>query len=299
MMSEITIFSAPKPFSDPHIDIIQRNAIQSWLRSGAEQVILIGQEEGLSQAADEFGVLHLTEVEKNQHGTPLISSIFNLARENSQHDVLVYVNADILFLPDFGEKIQPVSRNLPTFLGVGHRWDMNVERELEFNLDWAQNITARVSKAGQKQRSFAIDYFIFPRDLFQIIPDFAVGRAGWDNWMIYHAREQGWPVVDISPAVKVIHQNHDYSHLPGGQIHRDLEESTKNVALGGGIQNVYSILDADLVLREGRLSRPPITLIRLLRKLELWVSSTEPGSRRWALSRIIRRLWVNLERSGI
>jgi hypothetical protein len=298
-MSEITIFSAPKPFTDPHINIIQRNAIQSWLRSGAEQVILIGREEGLSQAADEFGVLHLTDVEKNQHGTPLISSIFNLARENSQHDVLIYVNADILLLPDFGEKIQPVSEHLTSFLGVGHRWDVDVMRELDFNQDWAQSMTLRLKEGGQKQRSFAIDYFVFPRDLYQAIPDFAVGRAGWDNWMIFYAHDQSWPVVDFSPAVKVIHQNHDYSHLPGGQIHRDLEESTENVALGGGIQNVYSILDADLVLREGRLHHPRMTLIRLLRKLELWVSATEPGSRRWALSRIIRRLWVNLERSGI
>jgi hypothetical protein len=299
MMSEFTIFSAPKPFTDPHINIIQRNAIQSWLRSGAEQVILIGQEEGLSQAADEFGVHHLTEVEKNQHGTPLISSIFNLARKNSQHDVLIYVNADILLLPDFGEKVQPVSQRLISFLGVGHRWDVDVVRELDFSPDWAQSMIAKIKEEGQKQRSFAIDYFVFPRDLYQAIPDFAVGRAGWDNWMIYHAREQGWPVVDLSPTVKVIHQNHDYSHLPGGQIHRDLDESTENVGLGGGIQNVYSILDADFVLQEGQLLHPQITLIRLLRKLELWVSSTEPGSKRWALSRKIRRLWVRLERRDL
>ena len=28
--STITIFTAPKPFTDPHIDLIQRNAIRSW-----------------------------------------------------------------------------------------------------------------------------------------------------------------------------------------------------------------------------------------------------------------------------
>ena len=40
------------------------------------------------------------------------------------------------------------------------------------------------------------DYFLFPRHLFAEIPEFAIGRAGWDNWMIYQARRQGWPVVD-------------------------------------------------------------------------------------------------------
>ena len=32
------------------------------------------------------------------------------------------------------------------------------------------------------------------------MPDFAIGRAGWDNWMIYHARQQGWPVIDGTPS---------------------------------------------------------------------------------------------------
>ena len=32
------------------------------------------------------------------------------------------------------------------------------------------------------------DYFIFPRNCFTKIPNFAIGRAGWDNWMFYHAR---------------------------------------------------------------------------------------------------------------
>ena len=33
----ITIFTAPKPFTDPHIDVIQRNAIQSWLQPGGRR----------------------------------------------------------------------------------------------------------------------------------------------------------------------------------------------------------------------------------------------------------------------
>lgn len=295
-MTELTIFSAPKPFTDPHIGIIQRNAIQSWMRCGADRVILIGQEEGLSQAAEDYGVLHLTEVKKNQFGTPLISSIFELAREASSSELLVYVNADIIILQDFGAKIRAMSQDLERFLGVGHRWDLNLESEIEFKPGWADKLENRVRAKALRQRSFAIDYFIFPRSIYQTVPDFAVGRAGWDNWMIYHARERDWPVVDLSPSVKVIHQNHDYSHLPGGQIHLDMEESAVNVELGGGIQNVYSILDADLVYQDGQLTSPKLSIVRLLRKLELWISPSEPGGRRWALSRKIRRQWVKMER---
>ena len=38
----LTIFSVPKPFTDPHINLIQRNAIQSWLNIG-EGVDILGE----------------------------------------------------------------------------------------------------------------------------------------------------------------------------------------------------------------------------------------------------------------
>ena len=53
----ITIFTAPKPFIDPHISAIQYNAISSWLELGPEvEVLLLGDEPGLSEAATHLGV---------------------------------------------------------------------------------------------------------------------------------------------------------------------------------------------------------------------------------------------------
>ena len=46
-MPLITLFTAPKPFTNPHIALIQRNALRSWQALGTEvEVLLIGQEEG-------------------------------------------------------------------------------------------------------------------------------------------------------------------------------------------------------------------------------------------------------------
>ncbi len=94
------------------------------------------------------------------------------------------------------------------------------------------------------------------------MPDFAIGRAGWDNWMIYHARQQGWPVIDGTPAVMIMHQNHDYSHLPGGKPHYDHQESQQNMAQAGGLANMYMVLDADRQLKDGRVQRPALTTTR-------------------------------------
>ena len=55
-MAYRTIFAAPRPFTNPHIDIIQRNALQAWKSLPNAEVILIGDEPGLPRTAQEFGV---------------------------------------------------------------------------------------------------------------------------------------------------------------------------------------------------------------------------------------------------
>src|SRR5688572_1369266 len=93
-MPLITLFSAPKPFTDPHIAMIQRNAIKSWTLLHDVEVILLGEETGLAETARELRVKHISSVARNTNGTPLISSMFQLARENSNSELLCIINAD-------------------------------------------------------------------------------------------------------------------------------------------------------------------------------------------------------------
>ncbi len=291
-MTTLTIFSAPKPMRDPHIITIQRNAIQSWLALGPQvEVLLIGDEHGLAETAADFGVRHLPQVKTNESGTPLVSSIFDLARQHSASPLLCYVNADILFLPGLVESAAAVLRQCPEFLLVGQRWDLDITAPLEFTPGWDARLRADVRQRGRLHPPAGSDYFLFPRHLFTEIPDFAIGRAGWDNWMIYHAATQPWPCVDATPEVTIIHQNHDYRHLPGGQPHYRQPETQVNTALGGGQRNMYIVLDCDRELRHGRVGRPRLTLLRALRRLEMWLwpPDERPG-RRLGLARRVRRL---------
>ena len=102
-MPLITLFSAPKPFTNPHIALIQRNALHSWTLLPEVEIILLGDEEGLAQAAREFNVKHIPNVRCNDNSTPLISSMFELARQNSQSDLLCIINADMILMSDFVE----------------------------------------------------------------------------------------------------------------------------------------------------------------------------------------------------
>jgi hypothetical protein len=289
----ITIFSAPKPFTNPHISIIQRNAIQSWTHLGPEvDVLLLGDEPGMAEMAAACGVRHLPDVALSAAGTPLVSSMFSLARQVSPAPLLACLNADILLLPDFIRAARQVADQLQSFLVIGQRWDLDVRSLLDFSPGWEQRLGADLSARGRQHLPAGSDYFLFPRHIFTDIPDFAIGRSGWDNWMIYHARRQGWPVVDGTPSINIIHQDHDYSHLPGGKPHYEHPESQQNQSLAGGASNLYMVLDSDKQLIGGRVRSPRITYMRLIRGLEVAFTppSGERSGLRWSLARQFRRL---------
>ena len=267
----LTIFSAPKGFKDPHIATIQGNAIQSWTHLGPDvQVILVGQEDGLAEAAARLCVLHLPDVARNKEGTPLVSSIFRLAREHSTSPVLAYVNADMILMSDFVEAAHLVSERMEKFLLVGQRWDLAVTTPLDFSGDWQTRLKEWCDQQGEMNLPHGSDYFIFPRTCFEEIPDFAIGRAGWDNWMIYQARREHWATINATSAIHDIHQQHDYSHLPGGVPHYHLPESDENLRLAGGrLRKNFTLLDTDRRLDQARLVRPAWSLKKILREAEI------------------------------
>jgi hypothetical protein len=272
-MPLITLFSAPKPFTDPHIALIQRNAIQSWTLLPEVEILLLGEETGLAEAARELGVRHIPNVARNESGTPLISSMFQLARENSQSDLLCILNTDILLLPDFLDAARRSRMLRDEFVLLSQRWDLEITQPLDFTEGWESRLSSMVHSQGTLHRPAGSDFFLFPLSMFHEIPPFTIGRAGWDNWMIYKARHEGWAVIDCTPSVMIVHQNHDYSHLAGGKPHYEHPDTNENIRLAGGRANVrYTILDATHQLTAGgKLTRPKMTSLRFTRKLELFL----------------------------
>ncbi|MCB0117789.1 MAG: hypothetical protein KDD72_02080 [Anaerolineales bacterium] len=271
-MSLITLFSAPKPFTNPHIAMIQRNAIKSWTLLPDVDVILLGEEEGLAEIAKELGVKHIPNVVRNGAGVPLISSMFQLARENSNSELLCIINADMILMPDFVEAARRSCMLRDEYVLLSQRWDYDITSPIDFAEGWQSRLREDVKKQDQLHRPAGSDFFLFPKSCYNDIPDFTIGRAGWDNWMIYKARKENWAVIDCTPSVMIVHQNHDYSHLPGGKPHYEHPETNENIRLAGGQANIrYTILDSTHQLVDGKLSRPKMTSLRFTRKLELFL----------------------------
>ena len=241
----LTIFTSPKPFTG-QIARIQKNAIGSWLNlAPAVEILLIGNEEGMADAAEEFDVQHISDIERNEQGTPLISAIFESANNFAKHSILCFANADILFFDDLLPAVSKASIQFERFLIIGQRWDLDLQRRLSFENGWQEKVRSEIDRVGSLHPPAGSDYFVFPRALFNSIPPFALGRAGWDNWMIYAARTANTPVLDATSAITVVHQSHDYAHLPDGKPHYNLPESAKNVALAGGQNTIFTLSDAN------------------------------------------------------
>jgi hypothetical protein len=271
MSPTLAIFSAPKPFTNPHIAMIQRNAIQSWQQLGTDvEVFLIGEEDGLAEAAYELGIYHLPQVKRNALGTPLVSSMFNLVREASISPILACINTDILIKKDFLEAAQKAAGQIEHFLMIGQRWDLDVTGPIEFTPDWENWLQGQIGAAGKLHPRGGSDYFIYPRACFEQIPDFAIGRAGWDNWMIYEGRQRGWAVIDATGAIQIVHQSHDYGHLPNGQPHYRLPETAENVRLAGGQRTIFNLWDTNRQLKDGKICAPPFEWKRFWRSVEVF-----------------------------
>jgi hypothetical protein len=271
-MSLITLFSAPKPFTDPHIATIQRNAIQSWTLLADVEVLLMGDEMGMAEIVEELGVKHLPNVKCSQSGTPLISSMFHLARELSNSDLLCIINTDMILMPDFLEAARRSRLQRDTFVLLSQRWDLDITQPLDFSEGWQNRLRSTIHGQGFLHRPAGSDFFLFPRSCYTDVPDFAIGRAGWDNWMIYKARQEKWPVIDCTPTVMIVHQSHDYRHLPGGKPHYMHPETNENIRLAGGPAAVrYTILDATHRLVGGKLVRPAFSSLHFWRGVELFL----------------------------
>jgi len=252
--------------------MIQRNAIKSWILLPDVEVILLGEETGLAEAAHELGVKHIPNVARNETSTPLISSMFQLARENSDSDLLCIINTDMLLMPDFIEAAKQSTGLRDKFVLLSQRWDLDVTQPLDFSTGWQDKLRSTVYEIGALHRPAGSDFFLFPKSCYTDIPDFTIGRAGWDNWMIFHARQENWPVIDCTPSVMIVHQNHDYRHLPGGKPHYEHPETNENIRLAGGPAAVrYTILDASHRLKNGQLIRPAFTGLHFWRKVELFL----------------------------
>jgi hypothetical protein len=232
----LTLFTTPKPF-EGHEAIIQRNAITSWtLLRPKPEVIVFGDERGAGELCAELNVRHIPEIARSEQGTPLLNALFSAAEEAARHDLLGWVNADIILMGDFIQAVQRTAEwgrgSGSPFLMAGGRWDLDVTEPLDFGEDWERSLRGIVDRNGASRGLTGIDYFVFPRSSFSDLAPLAIGRSWLDRWLIWRARSMGVPVIDSTSAVLAVHQLHGYAHLSARTSEEVSSRRPANVEVG-------------------------------------------------------------------
>src|SRR5712691_9480684 len=177
-----------------HIGIIQRNALESWTRIHPQAEVIL--------FGDEQGAAQAARDLGLRH-VPQV--------KRNEHGTK--------FLSPIFDTAQDLARypcvcyvNCDILLLSDFR--MAVERVMSFG--------GQFLMAGRR------------RDTDMNTPPFVIGRPGWDNWLVWHARASGAHVVDATAVVQAVHQNHDYSYHP---------EGAAGVWQGEEAQRNYALLD--------------------------------------------------------
>jgi len=266
-----TIFSCPKEFTSL-FGIIQRNAINSWLKlSPKPNIILFGIEnEDIKNEFNDKNITYLPIKDYNEYETPYINKIFESAIENSTTDALCYVNSDIILFNDFPKTVANLIANKKYF-GVGRRYNVEIQEILNFN---DQNkIRNHYLNSTDLDIYTGSDYFIFNKHSIKNIPSFLIGRTCWDNWLMYYAAKNKLNLTDCSSEIECLHQKHDYSHIKTNtNNHYKGIEREYNFKQLGGIEKIYDIRDADFLLKNTKLEKNYSIIsifIKFLRKSKL------------------------------
>lgn len=245
----LTLFAVPKPFRGA-IGELQRNAVRSWTALDGVQVVLLGNEDGVAGEAARAGATHVAGLARTERGTPRLDDALARVDGVAEHRLRAFLNADVLLLDDFLPALRTVAALGQRFLMIGQTRDLDVAPDADL-----AGLRADALAAGRLRGAAALDYFAFPAELYRDVPPFAIGRACFDNWLVWRARREG-PVVDATGSVVAVHQRHGYDHLAGGKDEAYYgEEAARNLELAGGKSRLYTLHDASHVLRDGRVRR--------------------------------------------
>ena len=256
-----SILFCPKGFVGEYSQL-QRNAIISWLSLEPKpEIILLGNDEGCQEVAQEFNLKHIPDIDRNSRGTPLVSSLFGIGQANCSNSTVVYINSDIILFPSFVENIRQVlDRNPSDFLLVGERYDLDVYESFSTDIgsshlkEQIDSLYERCFKEGKAHGKRGIDYFVFRKGMYDQIPPFALGRLVWDQWLCWSALDRQIPMIEAHGDVVALHQNHTYNYSGNNtEKIRNGVESRENSEMAWGRLRRRHMGTSQFILKENEL----------------------------------------------
>lgn len=268
---KICFVGCPKQFKSPWAEL-QTRAIESWKAVAIESEVCIVAPRSDIETLPE-GLAHYAVIAKENELSPLplFGDIMEEAYRCSDADIFCYLNSDIIVPENFGQF--ETERFEQRFLVIGSRWDMSEDAEYPESLE-PQKVLEYLSanmELGKVElhRPTGIDYFIFRRGTFDQLKPLIVGRGGYDAALLGYCLRLKIQLVDATETYPILHQFHDYSHLPGAKKRvMQGEDATHNRRAHDIEHSGPIILDASYEMKNGQVGRSDWRC-GVIRRLEL------------------------------
>ena len=214
----ITLFTTFNSNATP--SAIHQEVIRRWglLQPRVRLVLFISSEADVSGLPDNLlaGWTVRDTLRMSIGGMPVLRRMFkDVMQDEMLHAPLYgYANADIVFTENFTESLLVIlDYCLHKMLLVGRRKNYVIPP----NWNPSEDKWVNESFYMHDYDAYAEDYFITTKDSFNwdAIPDFVVGRAGFDNWLVATAIKAEVPVIDASGAITAIHLSKEGYEVKG------------------------------------------------------------------------------------
>ncbi len=210
----LTIYTWPKSFQDKHIATIQRNAVRSWLQLRPKPVIFVfGNAPGTAEHCAEFGLTHVLDPLETIDGTVKIRDMASRVEAVSATRCYCFINADVMLTSSIMQAIPVLTARFERFLLGASPWDVNLTEELTFEPGWEEALARRAHVGNALRSPRCSDLFLHPKGFLAAAPDLIIGRWYVNNGLMRFARKTGAALIDGSPGILTVHQNHHYGHL--------------------------------------------------------------------------------------
>jgi len=176
---------------------------------------------------------HNTSLKKTSSSLPPVLRTMYLHAQNHTHTPwYCYANADIIFDKSLLSTLAFLTRHLAKLRKV-----LVVGRRTNVNMGPGENVTSLnqvmyLARGGKLGQSNAEDYFLTTRDGYpwNTIPNFVVGRVGYDNWIVTTALSKRIPVVDATGTILAVHQTDSKGNKEGHNVPKDTKDINKKYA---------------------------------------------------------------------
>ena len=215
----VSFLTAFKKFKSPY-DKIQHSALYSW-RANNIEIFVPENEVGVRIACQGYSnVKFVPNVKRARelgfpNQSPIVRDMIEKSFPYITTPMVALINSDIIILPDFSERFEKIVKKYGyDIYMVGTRYDIKLNSYIDSEKNY--------EKVLKEERKFydvstSSDIFITSKFMWRKIvhemPEFILGRYGWDNWLHMIAEIKGFRKFNCTEALITLHCQHDHQHI--------------------------------------------------------------------------------------